>query len=134
MVTWPSCLFFQLELMCPAGTPWPCVEQKTPTFHLFLTLAWRIRILFSVSRWLEERELVLVPAVLLEVGVTAVATGVAAVAAERCVWAAVISAYCLVVAAARWSRAAFLVGYAAASALTGRPVVPADLVCRRRGS
>ena len=47
--------------------------------------------------------MVLVPAVLLEVDVTAVVAGVAAVAAERFVRAAVISAYCLVVAAARWS-------------------------------
>ena len=53
---------------------------------------------------------------MLEVGVAAVAAGVAAVAAERFERAAVISAYCLVVAVARWSRAALLVEDAAASA------------------
>ena len=62
------------------------------------------------------------PAVLLEVGVAAVAAvaaGVAAVAAERFLSAALISAYCLVAAAAaaaRWSRAALLVEDAATSA------------------
>ena len=49
-------------------------------------------------------------------GAAAVAAGVAAVAAERFVRSAVIYAYCLVVAAARWSRAALLVEDAAASA------------------
>ena len=55
-------------------------------------------------------------AVLLEVGVVAVAAGVAAVAAERFVRAVLISSYCLVVAAARWSRAVLLVEDSAASA------------------
>ena len=109
VVMWSSYLSLQLELMCLARTPWPCVMQKPPTFHLFLTADSRIRILFSVSRWSEGSEPVLVPYVLLEVGVAAVVSGVAAVAAERFVRAAVIYAYCLVVAAARWSRAALLV-------------------------
>ena len=56
------------------------------------------------------------PAVLLEVCVAAVAAGVAAVAAETFVRAAMISAYCLVGAAVRWSRAALMVDDAAASA------------------
>ena len=56
------------------------------------------------------------PAVLLEVGVAAVAAGVAAVAAKRFVRAALISAYCLVGAAARWSRASLLVEDSATSA------------------
>ena len=133
VVTGTSCLSLQLELLCPARTPWPYVHQKPPTFHLFLTEAWRIRILFSVSRWSEGREPVLVPAVLLEVGVTVVAAGVAAVASERFVRAAVIYVYCLVVAAARWSRAALLLEDAAASVSNGRPVAPVVPVCRRRG-
>ena len=49
------------------------------------------------------------PAVLLGVGVAAVAVGVAAVAGERFVSVVLISAQCLVLAAARWSRAALLV-------------------------
>ena len=58
------------------------------------------------------------PAVRLEVGVAALAAGVAAVAAKRFVRASLISAYCLVVvAAARWSRVALLVEDAATSAL-----------------
>ena len=55
-------------------------------------------------------------AVMLEVGVAAVASGVAAVADKRFVRAALISAYCLLVVAARWSRAELLVEDAAASA------------------
>ena len=73
-------------------------------------------ILFSVSRWLEGRELVLVPEVLLGVGVATVEAGVAAVAAESFVRADLIYAQCLVAAAARWFRAALLVEDAAASA------------------
>ena len=56
------------------------------------------------------------PAVMLEVGAAAVAADVAAVADERFLSAVLISAYFLVVAAARWSRAALLVEDAAASA------------------
>ena len=55
------------------------------------------------------------PSVMLEVGMAAVAAGVAAVTSERFVRAALISAYCLVVTAARWSIAAFLVEDAAVS-------------------
>ena len=66
-------------------------------------------ILFLVSPWSEGREPVLVLAVMLGVGV-------AAVAAERFVSAALISAYCLVAAAERWSREALMVADATASA------------------
>ena len=90
-------------------TPWPCVEQKSPTFHLFFTVALRIRILFSVSRWSEERETVLVPEFLLGVGV-------ADVAAKSLVSVVLIYAYCCVVATASWSSAAYLVEDAAAMA------------------
>ena len=96
--------------------------------------AWRIRILFSVSRWSEGREPVLVPAVLMGVCVAAVAAGVAAMADKRFVSAALISAYCLVVAAARWSRVPLLVEDAAAIA-SNWPSSSSNSpgVCLRRG-
>ena len=49
------------------------------------------------------------PAVLLGVGEAAMAAGVAAVEAKRFFSAVLISAYFLVVATVRWSRAALLV-------------------------
>ena len=97
--------------------------------------AWRIRILFSLSRWSEGREPVLVPEFLLGVGVAAVAT-------KMLVSAVLIYAYFCVVAAEKWSSAAFLVEDAATrasnwtSSRSRNPCVspPWPLAVRRSGT